>query len=214
MEFDSDRIEIFINSLDSGNTAFLDELEKRAGQDGVPIIRKPVQSLIKVLLMLKKPERVLEIGTAVGFSAILMAQYGPDDMKIVTIEDYEKRIGPARENIKAAGFDDRIRLMEGDANDLLKTLDEGFDMIFMDAAKAQYINYLPEAVRLLNSGGVLLADNCLQGGDILESKFIVERRDRTIHKRMREYLYSIKHDERLVTTILPIGDGVTVSVKK
>jgi len=214
MEFDSDRMEIFIDSLESGNTPFLEELERRAKQDSVPIIRKQVQSLLKLLLEMKKPHSLLEIGTAVAFSAILMAEYGPEDMKIVTIEDYEKRIGPARDNIKAAGFEDRIQLIEGDANLVLDELDGSFDMIFMDAAKGQYINYLPRAVELLEKGGILVADNCLQGGDILESKFIVERRDRTIHRRMRDYLYTIKHDERLVSTVLAIGDGVTVSVKK
>lgn len=208
-----DRTDIFIASLEKGNGTFLDELEDKAIGDGVPIIKKPVQGLLRVLLKLKRPANVLEIGTAVAFSSILMATYGPEDMRIVTIEDYEKRVPLARENIKKAGFEEKIEVIFKDANEVLPEMEPGFDLIFIDAAKAQYINYLPEALRLLNNGGIMLADNCLQGGDILESKFIVERRDRTIHKRMREFLYAVENDDRLTTTILTIGDGVALSVK-
>lgn len=164
--------------------------------------------------MMKQPSRILEIGTAIGFSALLMSEYMPKDGRITTIEKYEKRIPIARENFRRAGKEGQITLMEGDALEVMRTLDEPYNLIFMDAAKGQYIHYLPEAVRLLSDGGVLISDNVLQDGDVIESRFAVERRNRTIHSRMREYLYELKHHGQLTTSILPLGDGVAISVKK
>lgn len=158
--------------------------------------------------------RILEVGTAVGFSALLMSEYMPEGAHITTIEKYEKRIPIARENFRKAGKDDVITLIEGDAMEVLKSLDGPYDLIFMDAAKGQYPHYLPEVLRLLAPGGVLMSDNVLQDGNLIESRFAVERRDRTIHSRMREYLYTLKHHENLETSILPLGDGVALSVKK
>lgn len=208
-----ERLVTYINSLDRGNTAILDTIEKEALDSYVPIIRKEMQSFLKLLLAMQKPKRILEVGTAVGFSAILMAEYNPYDCEIVTIENYEKRIPIARENFVRAGKDNQITLIEGDATEVLKTLEEPFDMIFMDAAKGQYINFMPDILRLLKKDGVLVSDNVLQDGDIIESHFVVTRRNRTIHKRMREYLYELTHREDLVTAVLPIGDGITVSTK-
>lgn len=209
-----ERLVTYINSLDTGNTEILDQIEKEAIAAYVPIIRKEMQSFLKLLLAIQKPMRILEVGTAVGFSAILMAQYAPADCKIVTIENYEKRIPVAKENFKRAGKDEQITLLEGDAMQILPTLSGEFDMIFMDAAKGQYINFMPDILRLLKSGGVLVSDNVLQDGDIIESHYIVERRNRTIYKRMREYMYELTHNEGLVTAVLPVGDGITVSAKK
>lgn len=149
-----------------------------------------------------------------GFSALLMCEYNPVPCQIVTIENYEKRIPIARENFKKAGRDSQIELIAGDAAEVLKTLEEPFDFIFMDAAKGQYLHFLPEVLRLLRSGGVLVSDNVLQEGDIIESRFAVERRNRTIYKRMREYLYELKHNEQLVTSLIPLGDGVALSTKR
>lgn len=209
-----ERLVTYINSLDTGNTEILDQIEKEAIAAYVPIIRKEMQSFLKLLLAMQKPMRILEVGTAVGFSAILMAQYAPADCKIVTIENYEKRIPVAKENFKRAGKDEQITLLEGDAMQILPTLSREFDMIFMDAAKGQYINFMPDILRLLKSGGVLVSDNVLQDGDIIESHYVVERRNRTIYKRMREYMYELTHNEGLVTAVLPVGDGITVSAKK
>ena len=209
-----ERLVTYINSLDTGNTEILDQIEKEAIAAYVPIIRKEMQSFLKLLLAMQKPMRILEVGTAVGFSAILMAQYAPADCKIVTIENYEKRIPVAKENFKRAGKDEQITLLEGDAMQILATLSGEFDMIFMDAAKGQYINFMPDILRLLKSGGVLVSDNVLQDGDIIESHYVVERRNRTIYKRMREYMYELTHNEGLVTAVLPVGDGITVSAKK
>ena len=204
----------YINSLDSGNTPFLEELEQTALRDRVPVIRREMQSFIKTFLAMNQPGRILEVGTAIGFSTLLMCEYGREDLQIVTIENYDKRIPIARENFRRAGREDQITLLEGDAGELLKTLEGPFDMIFMDAAKGQYIHWLPDIRRLMAKGSVLISDNVLQEGDIIESHYLVERRKRTIYKRMREYLYELKHDPSFVTSILPLGDGVTVSVKQ
>ena len=209
-----ERLVTYINSLDRGNTPVLDEIEKEALRDFVPIIRKEMQSFLKLLLAMQKPMRILEVGTAVGFSAVLMAEYAPKGCQIVTIENYEKRIPIAKANFKRAGKQEQITLLEGDATEILPQLEGQFDMIFMDAAKGQYINWLPDVMRLMKNGGVLISDNVLQEGDIIESHYLVERRNRTIYKRMREYLYELKHNPSLITSIIPLGDGVTVSVKQ
>ena len=209
-----ERLATFINSLDVGNAPYLNELERYAKKTNVPIIRTEMQSLLKFLLAMKEPKEILEVGTAIGFSALLMSEYGPKDCHITTIEKYEKRIPLAKENFKKAGKENAITLLEGDATDILRTLEGTYDFIFMDAAKGQYIHFMPDILRLLKVGGLLISDNVLQDGDIIESRFAVTRRNRTIHSRMREYLYELKHHEDLETVILPVGDGVTISVKR
>ena len=209
----SDRMTTFINSLDPGNPEYLDRLEEEAIADFVPIIRKDMQAFLKFMMRLCKPRSILEVGTAVGFSALLMSEYAPE-AHITTIENYEKRIPIARDNIAKAGKSASIDLIPGDATEILPTLTDTYDFIFMDAAKGQYINFLPEIMRLLSKGGILVSDNVLQDGDIIESRFAVVRRDRTIHTRMREYLYTLKHMEGVSTVILPVGDGITVTVKE
>lgn len=209
-----ERMAAFIDSMDVGNTPFLNALEKYALDNQVPVIRKSMQKLLKFLLIMKKPCNILEVGTAIGFSALLMSEYGPEDCHITTIEKYEKRIPVAKENFQKRGAEDRITLLEGDAAEILGQLEETYDMIFMDAAKGQYIHFMPDVMRLLAPGGLLISDNVLQDGDIVESRFAVTRRNRTIHTRMRDYLYELTHNEELETVILPVGDGVTLSVKK
>lgn len=209
-----ERMMTFIRSFDRGNPAYLEELEKYSRETNVPIIRPQMQSLLKFLLAWGKPRKILEVGTAIGFSALLMSEYAPEGCHITTIEKYEKRIPLARENFKKAGKEENITLLEGDATEILAELEGEFDMIFMDAAKGQYINFMPDILRLLSPGGILVSDNILQDGDIVESKYAVTRRNRTIHNRMREYLYALTHHEELETVILPVADGVTLSVKK
>lgn len=209
-----ERMVTFIHSLETENSEILETIEKEALETFVPIIRKEMQSFMKVLLAMQKPLNILEVGTAVGFSALLMSEYAPKECRITTIEKYEKRIPIAKENFRRAGKEEQITLLEGDALEILKGLEGKYDFIFMDAAKAQYINYMPEVLRLLETGGVLVSDNVLQDGDIIESRFAVERRNRTIHSRMREYLYRLKHEEQLLTSIIPLGDGVAISTKK
>lgn len=210
----NERMIAYINSLDMGNTSFLDKIEQEALDAYVPIVRKEMQSFLKVLLAMKRPMRILEVGTAVGFSTLLFCEYAPEGARVTTIEKYEKRIPIAKENFRRGGREGQITFLEGDASEILAGLTETYDFIFMDAAKGQYIHFLPEVMRLLEVGGVLVSDNVLQDGDIIESHYAVERRNRTIYKRMREYLYELKHDKRLITSIIPIGDGATVSVRK
>lgn len=208
-----ERVSAYINSLYPGNSEQLDRMESDAKASKVPIIRKETQSLLRFLIKAHSPEKILEVGTAVGFSALFMSEYAPEGCRITTIENYEKRIPVAREHFARAGKEEQITLIEGDALQVLKELKDTYDLIFVDAAKGQYISYLPEVLRLLRTGGILVSDNVLQDGDIIESRFAVERRNRTIHARMREYLYALTHTEELTTSILPLGDGVTISVR-
>lgn len=207
-----ERMTTFINSLDPGNPEYLNELEKYALDTYVPIIRKDMQAYLKFLMVQCKPKKILEVGTAIGFSALLMSEYARD-AHITTIENYDKRIPIAKANFEKYGKSDVINLLEGDAMEILPTLTDSYDFIFMDAAKGQYINFLPQILRLLTPGGMLVSDNVLQDGEIIESKYAVVRRDRTIHTRMRDYLFALKHTEGITTAILPVGDGVTVSIK-
>ena len=213
-----ERITSFINSMNRDDEGIVGLIEKEAIADGVPIIRKETKEWLKTMLLIKKPLRVLEVGTAVGFSAIYMSQYLPKDSHITTIEKWEPRIEQAKVNFMRASLDDKITLLEGDALEVLETLEKtqagAFDFIFMDAAKGQYINYLPYVVTLLAEEGMLISDNVLQDGEVLDSKYVVDRRNRTIHNRMREYLYTLKHHDDLETSIIPLGDGVALSVKK
>ncbi len=209
----NDRLTTYLHSLDRSESEVVTAIETEARADDVPIIRPETGDLIKTLLRLQKPMRILEIGAAVGYSSILMSEYLEPGASIITVEKYEKRIPVARENIKRAGKEDIITLIEGDAIEVMKTLEPGFDMIFMDAAKGQYIHFLPEVTRLLRKGGLLISDNVLQDGDIVESRFAVTRRNRTIHSRMREYLWELKHSDIYETCVLTVGDGVTLSTK-
>ena len=216
-----ERILTFMESLAAGNTAFLNSLEKEALGEAVPIIRTQTQSLLRFLLELTKPARILEVGTATGFSACLMLNYAPEGTELTTIERDPERIEKARRHFAMIDKDPaampgrhsaQITLLEGDAAEILKGLKGPYDFIFMDAAKGQYINFLPELKRLAADGAIVLTDNVLQDGDVIESRYAVERRNRTIHTRMREYLYALTHDPELTTVILQAGDGAAVSV--
>ena len=209
-----ERVRDYIHSLEPGQGSLCDGIAREAEAGNIPIIKKETAALLKTLITAKRPGAILEVGTAVGYSALLMAGVMPDFCRITTIEKYEPRILAARENFRKAGVGDKVTLLEGDAGEILQSLSGPFDFIFMDAAKGQYIHFLPDVLRLLAAGGLLVSDNVLQDGEILESRYAVTRRNRTIHSRMREYLYELKHDDRLQTDILPIGDGVTISVRK
>ena len=208
-----ERMVTYIRSLERPENPVIEAIEQEALDSFVPIIRKETQSFLKVMMLMNRPARVLEVGTAVGFSAILMSEYLPEGSHITTIENYEKRIPIARNNFKRAGKEEQITLIEGDALEVMKTLEGPYDFIFMDAAKGQYIHFLDDVLRLLAPEGVLVSDNVLQDGDVARSRYAIDRRDRTIHKRMRDYLYTIKNHPLLETTILPVGDGVAISIK-
>lgn len=208
------RIATYINSLDQGHGEFCDIIAREARAAHVPIIRRETALLLQTMVAARRPMRILEVGTAVGYSSLLMVQVMPEGAHITTIENYKPRIEKAREHFAQAEAEKVITLLEGDAGEVLEVLSGTFDFIFMDAAKGQYIHWLPQILRLLEKNGVLFSDNVLQDGDIVESRFAVERRNRTIHGRMREYLYTLTHTEELLTSIIPIGDGVCLSVRR
>lgn len=205
----------YLDELIPKRDEFLENLRYKSSleESYAPIVQKSTEQLIVTLLKLIKPRRVLEVGTAVGYSAILMAQNLPEDSSIVTIERYKKHADIAVDNVFEAGFEKKIKVIEGEAAEVLHWLDGGFDFIFLDAAKGQYIEFLPDIMRLLNSGGVLLSDNILYHG-MIEDEDKVERRKITIVKRLHMYLEEIMNNENLTTSIIPIGDGVALSVKK
>lgn len=208
-----ERIIDYINSLATDDPAPLAQIERNARENFVPIVRKETKELLKTMVLMKKPKHILEVGTAVGYSALYMNQFQPEGGHITTIERNEKRIQKAKENFLAFHKENEITLLEGDAMDILKNLEGSYDMIFVDASKGQYIHFLDELLRLIPVGGVLVSDNVLQEGDIVKSRYAIERRNRTIHKRMRQYLYQITHMDAFETVVLPIGDGVTISVR-
>ena len=211
---DPQRMEIFIEAMTPPGPDYLRRLEEEAIADRVPIIRPQTRNLIRFFIKLKKPMRILEVGTAVGFSALFMQYYAPAGCRIVTIEKDPARAAAAREN--TARFGSAIEVLEGDAAEVLREIreDASFDMVFMDAAKGQYIRFLPEVLRLLRAGGILITDNILQEGDVLSSRFAVTRRNRTIHSRMREYVRALAEEPSLETLLLPTGDGAAVCLRQ
>lgn len=209
-----DRLTTFIDSLNWQLPDYLKEVERRALAEEVPIIRRSMQSLLSFLMRARQPEEMLEIGTAVGFSGMLLCHYAGKNARLDTIEKVPQRIQAARENFARYGLDRQIVLWEGDAGEVLEEMvaqGRNYDFIFMDAAKGQYLHFLPSILALIKPGGMLVTDNVLQGGDVLQSRYAITKRDRTIHKRMREYLYVLTHSEELNTVILPVGDGVTLT---
>ena len=210
-----DRTEKYIELTSLPLTDALEAVKADALEGGIPIIRPSVCGLLRFLMGYVKPVNILEVGTAVGFSALLMHEYAPQ-AELTTIENYEPRILKAKDNFAKYGGENagKIKLLEGDAEKILPTLtDESYDFIFLDSAKGQYITFLPELIRLLTPGGMLVSDNCLQDGDVIESRYAVRRRDRTIHDRMRMYLNEVASSPLLTTAILPMADGVTISYK-
>jgi len=214
----NERVTDYINFLDKELPENLLYLEKYALDNHVPIIKKETQGVLRFLLQLIKPIRILEVGTAIGFSALFMSEHTSSACKITTIEKVQMRLVEAIKNLSDERFTnrDKITLRQGDAIDVLKELVEdnlNYDFIFLDAAKGQYMTFLPELMKLLAPGGILVTDNVLQDGTVVNSRYSITRRDRTIHSRMREYLYRITHMPELETVILPVGDGIAISLK-
>jgi predicted O-methyltransferase YrrM len=213
-----ERITAYINSLGMELTPELLSLEKEALEHHVPIIKKETQGVLKFLLRMQQPKRILEVGTAIGFSALFMSEYTRCDSTITTIEKVPMRLVEAEKNLSGQAFPhkDKITLRKGEALDVLKDLvldNQTYDFIFLDAAKAQYMSFLPQLMKLLADSGLLVTDNVLQDGTVTNSRYSITRRDRTIHSRMREYLHTITHMEELETTILPVGDGIALSYR-
>lgn len=209
-----DRINSYIRSLISDTDENLNAIYEDALSNGVPVIRPEAREFMRTQLLIKKPQKILEIGTAVGYSAVFMLTVLQNKSAITTLEMDSDRIQKAKSNISMMGMEDRITIIEGDALDTLKKLpSDEYDFIFVDAAKAQYINYISDVKRTAKKNAVIITDNVFMEGDVLESHFLVGKRNRTIHDRMREYLYAITHDGALTTAVLSIGDGMAISIK-
>lgn len=213
---EQERMEVFLDKYREELPRYIVELERQALADEVPVIRRGTRDVLRYLLRTEQPEHVLEVGTAIGYSALCMKEFLPSSSSVTTIEKVEMRLAEARKNLHRYDPERRISLLEGDAAERLKQLvkqGKSFDFIFMDAAKGQYLNFLPDVLQLLKENGTLVSDNILHEGDVLQSRYAVTRRDRTIHGRMREYLQVLMDTEGLETICLPIGDGMTISRK-
>lgn len=210
---DYGRIRDYLWSLEGFENKQLSDMRAYAEMHDVPIVRLETESFLRTMTKLKAPRRILEIGTAIGYSTIVMAEASAEtEAEIVTIESYDLRVPIARKNIREAGYEPRVKLIHGDAGEELRKLSGTFDLVFLDAAKGQYINWLPDILAHMAPGALLIADNVLQDNTVMESRFTVERRDRTTHERMRAFLYEIKHCALLESSVLPLGDGVSISV--
>jgi len=202
----------YLDIISPVNSQTVEEIRSVAKENYIPIIKRDTENLLKFVLKMQNPKSILEIGCAVGYSAIIMLENS--DADIVTVEKMPERVEEAKKNIKYANLEDRAKIIEGDAGEILERLvneNKKFDFIFMDAAKAQYITWLPTVKALLKDKGIIFSDNCLQEGDLLESSFAIRKRDKTIHKRMRDYIYLLLHDEDLESWMFSIGDGVLLS---
>lgn len=212
MNLDEERFRIFLEAAWPSPADIAEEIRREAVRDRVPVIRRSTEDILRVMLSAVKPEAILEVGTAVGFSSVFMCLHS--DAHIVTVENYKKRIPAALRNFERAGITERVRLIEGDAAEVLPTLEKPFDLVFLDAAKGQYIRLLPDLIRLTAPGGILIADNILLDGEVTDSRYAGERRNRTIHRRMREFVEAVLKHPELETAILQAGDGLSVSVRK
>ncbi len=194
---------------------FLHELEDYAEKNSVPIAEPETARFIEVLALIKKPCKLLEVGCAIGYSAIRLANKMPSDGRITTLEYNHDMAEIARENIERAGLSSKIEVVEADAKDYLSYIDveEIYDYIFLDGPKAHYIYMLDDCVRLLKHGGILVADNVLYKGMVPDPAHVV-RRKITIVKRLRKFVDALMAHPELETSLLPLGDGVTVSVRK
>lgn len=208
-----DYMEQYIRSLIPSNEGVLEELEKYAVCNSVPIIQKEVGRFLELMINIKKPAKILELGTAIGYSSILMSISSKNRCNITTIERNSDMVHVAGENIKKYGFERNIQIIEGDCIDVLQELNEEFDLIFMDAGKGHYNHFLPHCLRLLSKGGIIIADNVLFRG-MVASKELVKRRKITIVKRMKSYLDTISSSDDFITSVIPMGDGIAVTVRR
>jgi len=211
-----DNIADYIDSLERELPDHLRDMERKAVADGIPIIRKQAQALIRFLIKLHKPMAILEIGTAIGFSALFMGEYIREGCTVTTIEKASGLAEVAKVYFERYDKGNRIHVLEGDARDILEGLvreNRQYDFVFLDCAKGQYMNYLTCINLLLGVGGLLVTDNVLQGGTVAQSRYALSHRERTTHARMREFLYAVKHMDEYETVVLPVSDGMSVSYK-
>lgn len=214
MEITNPQIRDYIEAVMPERSPILEAMHTYAIANQVPIIKPEMESFLRFMVTMHQPKRMLEIGTAIGFSAGLMLEAAPEGATVTTLEKSPKMIELATNNIKALNLTDQVTIVEGDGVETIKTLKGPYDLIFIDAAKGQYLNYFEDSMRLLKSGGIMVADNILQDGLIAKSRFAIPRRQRTIHGRMRTFVKTLMDHPELTTTVLPIADGATVSIRK
>lgn len=218
VEYDKDAIVYpyiteFLRGEIPDRTGILKELEGYAEKNNVPIVQPETAKLLETLVCIKRPARILEVGCAIGYSAILMANYLKDGGSITTLEWDAETADIARKNIERAGLSDKITVICNDAKEVLPTLTGEYDVIFLDGPKAHYIYMLNDCIRLLKKGGILISDNILYKGMVADDAHVI-RRKITIVKRLRRFISAQMQRDELETVILPLGDGVTVAVKK
>lgn len=192
----------------------LGEIERQANEDGVPIIPHETVVFLNLLLGQIKPKQILEIGAAIGFSSSLMARHVGDDGHVTTIDRFDVMIKKARKNYEVLGLTDKVTLLEGQAADILSTLEGPYDFIFMDSAKSKYYDFFPDCMRLLKKGGMLIVDDVLQGGTILTPKEEIPKNRRTIHRKLNAFLDVVMHHPSLESSLVPLGDGLLMVVKQ
>lgn len=212
-EITYDYMEEYIRGLINDRDGILKEIEDFARANGVPIVQKETGVFLEFMTSMKKPKRILELGTAIGFSSILMYEAAGTEPEILTIERDEKMIELANVNLNKFNLSDKIKIEQGDCLEVLEKLEEPFDLIFMDAGKGHYNHFLPHCLRLLKEDGIIVADNVLFRG-MVASKELVKRRKRTIVKRMRTYLELVTGDKTLITSVIPMGDGIAVTKRR
>jgi len=208
-----DYMEEYIRGLITEHDGELKKLEEYAALNLVPIIQKEVARYLELMITIKKPKRILELGTAIGYSAILMNIASQGSCEITTIERDKEMIEKALYNIEAFGLTDKINVIEGDCMEILENLQGEYDFIFMDAGKGHYNHFLPNCLRLLSEDGVIVADNVLFRG-MVASKELLKRRKITIVKRMKNYLNEVSSREDLITSVLPMGDGIAITTRR
>ena len=208
-----DYMEEYIRGLIPDSQGTLKILEEFAKENAVPIVQKETAKFLEFMVNMKKPMRILELGTAIGYSATLMYEAAGTKPHITTIERDENMIKYAKENLGKLGLQDKIIIKQGDCLEILAELEEPYDLIFMDAGKGHYNHFLPHCLRLLEKDGIIIADNVLFRG-MVASKELVKRRKITIVKRMKTYLDLVSSDEDLITSVIPMGDGIAVTKRR
>jgi len=208
-----DYMEQYIRKLIPDKDGILKEMETYALSNSVPIIQKEVGNFLELMIAMKKPKKILELGTAIGYSSILMSMSSNKESKITTIERNADMVRIARENIEKYDFNENIEVVEGDCLEVLEKLEGQFDLIFMDAGKGHYNHFLPHCLRLLSPDGIIVADNVLFKGMVASRELLI-RRKITIVKRMKSYLEIISNNPELVTSVIPMGDGIAVTARR
>ena len=208
-----DYIEEYINNTHKAEEPFFAELREYAQNNHIYIVKPQVEKLLAVLMSIVRPQKILEVGTAIGYSSMLMLKYAGEKSCDTTIERDENVLSQARENIKSRGLEDRIHTIFGDATEVLESLSDKYDFVFIDAAKWQYRDHFEKSLKLVKSGGIILTDDVLYFG-MTASDELATKKHITITRRLREYLSFLCSDERFETTILPIGDGVAITYVK